>query len=440
MQKKMTVVAVSLALVATGALAGGMSMGSSSSGPYQYGGPRSGMGQGYPGVPGTVAPSDQSSEPDDGAAGPGSGFGTGFGPGFPGYGAGPGVGRGGPGYGMGMRPMYGPMGPAVAPATGQDQSAGTEQPADQGFGFGSGMPPQYRGGPGMPGFDQGMMRGYGAPEGQPGAEQPGPSQGFGYGGPMPGNGYGPGAGGFGYPMGGSGPSGQTAEPSQPDAETSDSEPGAGSNIPPWYAGSGDTQGGGQPETGAPYGYGPGMPPGPGFGPQAPPWYRGAAQAPSGSQTDSGASAGVPYGYGPGMPEGRFGPMAPPWYGAGRPGAEQGGSGYGFGSGAPPQHGPYGVQMSRTAEGYEYFVPLHGVSAEEVSVQVQGHRLLVSRDESVSKNTETPGPGSYSRSYSYSFGRFHRSFSLPSDADPAGMTYKTTAEGIRIFLPRLKQTQ
>jgi len=84
--------------------------------------------------------------------------------------------------------------------------------------------------------------------------------------------------------------------------------------------------------------------------------------------------------------------------------------------------------------------LHGVTAEEVNVQVQGHRLVISRNESVSKKTETPGPGSYSRSYSYSFGRFHRSLGLPGDVDPSGMTYQTTADGIRIFLPKRKPPQ
>jgi HSP20 family molecular chaperone IbpA len=97
--------------------------------------------------------------------------------------------------------------------------------------------------------------------------------------------------------------------------------------------------------------------------------------------------------------------------------------------------PYGIEMNQTDEGYEFLVPLKGVPSEEVTVEVRGRQLVIARDERLSRQTERPGSQGYSRSYSYSFGTFRRSLTIPRDADPSGLTYEATDDGIRIFLPR-----
>ena len=100
-------------------------------------------------------------------------------------------------------------------------------------------------------------------------------------------------------------------------------------------------------------------------------------------------------------------------------------------------GPLRFNQSVTAEGYVLEIPLDGMKAEEIQVDVVGRALRISRDTSAKTTREDSfdeGRG-YQRSYSFSSGRASRRVSLPPDADGAAMQRQDSADQVRILIPR-----
>ena len=109
----------------------------------------------------------------------------------------------------------------------------------------------------------------------------------------------------------------------------------------------------------------------------------------------------------------------------------------------PSHfgGPLRLNQSVTAEGYVLEIPLEGMKAEEIQVDVEGRSLRISRDTSAKTSREDrfdDGRG-YQRSYSFSSGRTSRRLPLPPDADGAAMQRQDSADQVRILIPR-RQSQ
>lgn len=100
-------------------------------------------------------------------------------------------------------------------------------------------------------------------------------------------------------------------------------------------------------------------------------------------------------------------------------------------------GPLRFNQSVTAEGYVLEIPLEGMKAEEIQVDVQGRSLRISRDTSTRTSREDnfdDGRG-YQRSYSFSSGRTSRRLPLPPDADGAALQRQDSADQVRILIPR-----
>ena len=100
-------------------------------------------------------------------------------------------------------------------------------------------------------------------------------------------------------------------------------------------------------------------------------------------------------------------------------------------------GPLRYHQSITAEGYVLEIPLEGMKAEEIQVDVQGRSLRISRDTSTRTSREDnfdDGRG-YQRSYSFSSGRTSRRLPLPPDADGAALQRQDSADQVRILIPR-----
>ncbi len=100
-------------------------------------------------------------------------------------------------------------------------------------------------------------------------------------------------------------------------------------------------------------------------------------------------------------------------------------------------GPLRYNQSITAEGYVLEIPLEGMKAEEIQVDVQGRSLRISRDTSTRTSREDnfdDGRG-YQSSYSFSSGRTSRRLPLPPDADGAALQRQDSADQVRILIPR-----
>lgn len=96
-----------------------------------------------------------------------------------------------------------------------------------------------------------------------------------------------------------------------------------------------------------------------------------------------------------------------------------------------------LNQSVTAEGYVLEIPLEGMKAEEIQVDVQGRSLRITRDTSTRTSREDnfdDGRG-YQRSYSFSSGRTSRRLPLPPDADGAALQRQDSADQVRILIPR-----
>ena len=135
-----------------------------------------------------------------------------------------------------------------------------------------------------------------------------------------------------------------------------------------------------------------------------------------------------YGYGP-LPPGQGGALPdfppPPTYRVpDRPGFPRAG-------------GPLRFNQTVTAEGYILEIPLDGLKAEDIQVQIDGRSLRLSRDTSTQKTREeTLGDGQgYLRSYSFSSGHSSQRIPLPPDADGGALRREDGAELVRIIIPR-----
>ena len=135
-----------------------------------------------------------------------------------------------------------------------------------------------------------------------------------------------------------------------------------------------------------------------------------------------------YGYGP-LPPGQGGalpdvPPPPTLSSPDRPGFPRAG-------------GPLRFNQTVTAEGYILEIPLDGLKAEDIQVQIDGRSLRLSRDTSTQKTREeTLGDGQgYLRSYSFSSGRSSHRLPLPPDAEGGAMRREDGAEQVRIIIPR-----
>lgn len=129
----------------------------------------------------------------------------------------------------------------------------------------------------------------------------------------------------------------------------------------------------------------------------------------------------------------FQPPPPPDFSAPptMPGPDRGGQGR--------VGGPLRFNQSVTPEGYVLEIPLDGMKAEEIQVDVDGRSLRISRDTSAKMSREDnfdDGRG-YMRSFSYSSGRSSRRIPLPPDADGAAMQRQDSPEQVRILIPRRK---
>lgn len=139
--------------------------------------------------------------------------------------------------------------------------------------------------------------------------------------------------------------------------------------------------------------------------------------------------------------------APPYYGYGPLPPGQGGAPPDFPAppnlasperlGFPRAGGPLRYNQTVTAEGYILEIPLDGLKAEDIQVQIDGRALRLSRDTSTQKTREeTLGDGQgYLRSYSFSSSRSSHRLPLPPDADGRAMRREDGAEQVRIIIPR-----
>ena len=139
--------------------------------------------------------------------------------------------------------------------------------------------------------------------------------------------------------------------------------------------------------------------------------------------------------------------APPYYGYGPLPPGQGGALPDFPAppslsspdrpGFPRAGGPLRFKQTVTAEGYILEIPLDGLKAEDIQVQIDGRSLRLSRDTSTQKTREeTLGNGQgYLRSYSFSSGHSSQRLPLPPDADGGALRREDGAELVRIIIPR-----
>lgn len=139
--------------------------------------------------------------------------------------------------------------------------------------------------------------------------------------------------------------------------------------------------------------------------------------------------------------------APPYYGYGPLPPGQGGALPDFPApptlsspdrpGFPRAGGPLRFNQTVTAEGYILEIPLDGLKAEDIQVQIDGRALRLSRDTSTQKTREeTLGNGQgYLRSYSFSSGHSSQRLPLPPDADGGALRREDGAELVRIIIPR-----
>ncbi len=107
------------------------------------------------------------------------------------------------------------------------------------------------------------------------------------------------------------------------------------------------------------------------------------------------------------------------------------------SGFARSYGRLRFTQSVTEEGYVLEIPLNGIKAEEIQVDLDGRSIRLSRDASAKKSREETlddGRG-YMRSYSYSSGRSSRRVPLPQDADGNAMRREDSAEKVRVIIPR-----
>ena len=73
-----------------------------------------------------------------------------------------------------------------------------------------------------------------------------------------------------------------------------------------------------------------------------------------------------------------------------------------------------AEAAATAEAYEIVVELPGISEDEIQLEIQGNRLVVTGEKQARRED-------IGRNYYFServYGRFRRSFQLPADADLA----------------------
>lgn len=108
-----------------------------------------------------------------------------------------------------------------------------------------------------------------------------------------------------------------------------------------------------------------------------------------------------------------------------------------GPGLPRTRGPLRFNQTQTDEGYILDIPLDGMKAEEIQVEIVANSLRLSRDISAQETREeTIGDGQgYLRSYSFSSGRSSQRLPLPPDADGGAMRREDNAERVRIIIPR-----
>lgn len=104
---------------------------------------------------------------------------------------------------------------------------------------------------------------------------------------------------------------------------------------------------------------------------------------------------------------------------------------------PNRSGPLRFNQTLTEEGYILEIPLNGMKAEEIQVDIDGRSIRLSRDTSTQKTREETfdDDRGYLRSYSFSSGRSSRRLPLPQDADGGAMRREDSAEEVRIIIPR-----
>lgn len=104
---------------------------------------------------------------------------------------------------------------------------------------------------------------------------------------------------------------------------------------------------------------------------------------------------------------------------------------------PRSTGPIRFNQRLTQEGYVLEIPLNGLRADEIQVDIDARSIRISRDTSAKESREDNfdnGRG-YMRRFSYSSGRSSRRLPLPQDADASAMRREDSADMVRIIIPR-----
>ncbi len=90
-----------------------------------------------------------------------------------------------------------------------------------------------------------------------------------------------------------------------------------------------------------------------------------------------------------------------------------------------------VDISETDKSYEFEIELPGMKKEDVQIEVNDGVLTVSGEKREEKKEEKKGYRKIERSY----GKFERSFSLPSDVDEKNITAKFENGLLNISIPK-----
>jgi HSP20 family protein len=93
------------------------------------------------------------------------------------------------------------------------------------------------------------------------------------------------------------------------------------------------------------------------------------------------------------------------------------------------------EVKETKDGYTFKADLPGVKESDLEVTLTGNRLTVSGKRDAEKEERTDTYYAYERSY----GGFSRSFTLPTDVDPAGIHADLRDGVMTLYVPRRPET-
>jgi HSP20 family protein len=95
-----------------------------------------------------------------------------------------------------------------------------------------------------------------------------------------------------------------------------------------------------------------------------------------------------------------------------------------------------VDLSQTENGYTVKADLPGMTKKDISLTVENNTLTLAGERSFEKKHESE---TYNR-IERSFGRFSRSFGLPSNVDPTGVTANFKDGVLIVEIPKLEEAK